>query len=79
MKKLNRLFATLIAMLGVGSLSAQTWTAPVIGQDLKNVNSKTELYMYNVKADAFASSYIPRRRFLCTSPARQALSAIIPS
>ena len=56
MKKLNRLFATLIAMLGVGSLSAQTWTAPVIGQDLKNVNSKTELYMYNVKADAFASS-----------------------
>ena len=54
MKKLNRIFATLIALLGVGSLSAQTWTAPVIGQDLKSVNSNTELYMYNVKADAFA-------------------------
>ena len=56
MKKLNRLFAILIAVLGVGSLSAQTWTAPVIGQDLKDVNDNTELYMYNVKADAFASS-----------------------
>ena len=56
MKKLNRLFAILIAMLGVGSLSAQTWTAPVIGQDLKNVNNDTQLYMYNVKADAFACS-----------------------
>ena len=56
MKKLNRLFAILIAVLGVGSLSAQTWTAPVIGQDLKDVNDNTELYMYNVKADAFACS-----------------------
>ena len=56
MKKLNRLFAILIAVLGVGSLSAQTWTAPVIGQDLKDVNNNTELYMYNVKADAFACS-----------------------
>lgn len=56
MKKLNRLFATFCAVLCVGSLSAQTWTAPVIGQELKSVNSNTELYMYNVKADAFASS-----------------------
>ena len=56
MKKLNRLFAILIAVLGAGSLSAQTWTAPVIGQDLKDVNNDTELYMYNVKADAFACS-----------------------
>ena len=56
MKKLNRLFAILIAVLGVGSLSAQTWTAPVIGQDLKDVSNSTELYMYNVKADAFACS-----------------------
>ena len=56
MKKLNRLFAILIAVLGVQTLSAQTWTAPVIGQDLKVVNNNTELYMYNVKADAFACS-----------------------
>ena len=56
MKKLNKLFAILIAVLGVGSLSAQTWTAPVIGQDLKDVNNDTQLYMYNVKADAFACS-----------------------
>ena len=56
MKKLNKLFAILIAVLGVQTLSAQTWTAPVIGQDLKDVNNNTELYMYNVKADAFACS-----------------------
>ena len=56
MKKLNRLFAILIAVLGVQTLSAQTWTAPVIGQDLKDVSNSTELYMYNVKADAFACS-----------------------
>lgn len=56
MKKLNKLFAILIAVLGVQTLSAQTWTAPVIGQDLKDVNNSTELYMYNVKADAFACS-----------------------
>ena len=56
MKKLNKLFAILIAVLGVQTLSAQTWTAPVIGQDLKDVSNSTELYMYNVKADAFACS-----------------------
>ncbi len=56
MKKLNKLFATLVAVLGVQTLSAQTWTAPVIGQDLKDVDNSTELYMYNVKADAFACS-----------------------
>ena len=56
MKIYNKLFAIIIAMLGVQTLSAQTWTAPVIGQDLKDVSNSTELYMYNVKADAFAAS-----------------------
>ncbi len=45
-----------VAMLGVGTLSAQTWEAPVIGVNLNEVNENTELYMYNVKADAFACS-----------------------
>lgn len=46
----------LVAMLGVGTLSAQTWTAPVVGVSLSDIDSNTELYLYNVKADAFACS-----------------------
>lgn len=56
MRKLNKLFAMLVAMLGVGTLSAQTWTAPVVGVSLSDIDSNTELYLYNVKADAFACS-----------------------
>ena len=36
--------------------SEQSWIAPVVGVNLNDVNNSTELYMYNVKADAFASS-----------------------
>lgn len=36
--------------------SEQSWIAPVVGVNLKDVNNNTELYMYNVKADAFAAS-----------------------
>ena len=56
MRKLNKFFAMLVAMLGVGTLSAQTWTAPVVGVSLSDIDSNTELYLYNVKADAFACS-----------------------
>ena len=56
MRKYNKLFAILFAVLGVQTLSAQSWTAPIVGVNLSEVNSNTELYMYNVKADAFASS-----------------------
>ena len=56
MNKLNKLFAILFAMLGVGTLSAQTWIAPVVGVNLSEVNNSTELYLYNVNADAFACS-----------------------
>ena len=37
-------------------LTEQSWTAPIIGVNLNDVDDKTELYMYNVKADAFASA-----------------------
>lgn len=36
--------------------SEQSWIAPIVGVNLADVTSDTELYMYNVKADAFASS-----------------------
>lgn len=36
--------------------SEQSWIAPVVGVNLNDVNNSTELYMYNVKADAFAAS-----------------------
>ena len=39
----------------------------------------TEGYYYKPSAAFFPSSYIPLARFLCTSTARHALSAMIPS
>lgn len=57
MKKIyNKLCAIAFALLGATSLSAQSWTAPAIGVDLSSTSSSEELYMYNVKADAFACS-----------------------
>ena len=57
MKKIyNKLCAIAFALLGATSLSAQDWTAPAIGVDLSTASSSDELYMYNLKADAFACS-----------------------
>lgn len=57
MKKIyKKLCAVAFALMGATSLSAQSWTAPAIGVDLSSTSSSEELYMYNVKADAFACS-----------------------
>lgn len=52
MKK--KIFSLAIALSAFIGVNAQEWTLPIIGEDISTLNASTELYMYNVKADAFA-------------------------
>ncbi len=52
MKK--KIFSLALALSAFVGVNAQEWTAPVIGEDISTISESTELYMYNVKADAFA-------------------------
>lgn len=54
MKK--KIFSLAIALSAFIGVNAQEWTLPIIGEDISTLNASTELYMYNVKADAFASA-----------------------
>ena len=54
MKK--KIFSLAIALSAFIGVNAQEWTLPIIGEDISKLNASTELYMYNVKADAFASA-----------------------
>lgn len=54
MKK--KIFSLAIALSTFIGVNAQEWTLPIIGEDISTLNASTELYMYNVKADAFASA-----------------------
>ena len=52
MKK--KIFSLAMALSTFFGVNAQEWTLPIIGEDISTISESTELYMYNVKADAFA-------------------------
>jgi len=52
----RKIFSLAIALSAFIGINAQEWTLPIIGEDISTLNASTELYMYNVKADAFASA-----------------------
>ncbi len=56
MKKRILSIALFLFAYVAGMNAQQGWTAPIIGVDISTIDISTELYMYNVKADAFASS-----------------------
>ncbi len=50
----NKIFSLAMALSAFLGVNAQEWTLPIIGEDISTISESTELYMYNVKADAFA-------------------------